>query len=342
MTVREQIIEDYAQWTVLSALRVGSPIRSRVAVYATVRAVDFGPLFEGALGPIDQTEFDNWHRSTNDAMRQRDPKLTVGWASKMLNVYLKTRGYVAAQGRTGLSDVLHPPIDAGLWLGLRRRFRQRPDILADTHCVQQIADIREYDCYERIIRGCRAAADLLDCRLIEVEQLWAGTEIPRRRFDSRGYLDASADIDGPYRYELTRRLAPGNRTVLFIGLNPSNATAVKDDATVIREVDFARRWAFDRYVKGNLHAYVSPDPGDLARVSDPVGPRNRETLERLVGDAEVIVAAWGATPLDSRGRAIADWISALPQTHCLGFTKDGCPKHPGRIAKSTPLQPMHP
>ena len=32
-----------------------------------------------------------------------------------------------------------------------------------------------------------------------------------------------ADIDGPYRYWLSRRVAEGDKTVLFVGLNPSYA-----------------------------------------------------------------------------------------------------------------------
>lgn len=47
------------------------------------------------------------------------------------------------------------------------------------------------------------------------------------------YLDTSADIseDGLYRYWLARRLAMGERTVLFVGLNPSTADATLDDPT---------------------------------------------------------------------------------------------------------------
>ena len=105
-----------------------------------------------------------------------DPRLTVGWAAKILNVYLKTRCYIGAEGRHHLSEAIHPPIDAGLWLGLRRRFADRPDILARSNCVERIKDVRKYECYTRIIDGCRAAAKELRCKLIEVEQLWVGTE----------------------------------------------------------------------------------------------------------------------------------------------------------------------
>ena len=178
--IREKIIATYAEWTALSALRSGAPIKSRYDVYGVLRACSFDVLFNKSLGPLSGSEFNRWHRGTTMAIVQREPRLTVGWATKIVNVYLKTRAYIGAQGRHHLSEALHPPIDAGLWLGLRRRFADRPDILEHTHCVETIRAIVDYECYERIIRGCRLAAAELGCKLIEVEQLWAGTEVPTR------------------------------------------------------------------------------------------------------------------------------------------------------------------
>jgi hypothetical protein len=103
--------------------------------------------------------------------------LNVGWAAKIINVYLKTRAYVGAEGRSGLDAAIHPPIDGGLWQGIAVHFPGRPDLLAQTNCVARIKDITDYQLYSRIIDGCRKVARELDCRLIEVEQLWAGTEL---------------------------------------------------------------------------------------------------------------------------------------------------------------------
>jgi len=95
----------------------------------------------------------------------------------MVNVYLKTAGYVGGLGRPGLTPLLHPPIDAGLWSGLGRRFSGCPDLLAKTHVVRQIKAIRDYATYTTIIEGCREAAATLGCFLIEVEQLWEGADL---------------------------------------------------------------------------------------------------------------------------------------------------------------------
>ena len=178
--VRTAIIATYAEWTAMSALRSSAPIKSRRDVYTALRGVNFAVLFDKKLGPISRTGFNAWHAAAVRKMLKMEPRLTVGWATKIINVYLKTRVYIGAQGRHHLTEMIHPPIDAGLWLGLARRFPNRPDILQKTHCVNRIKDIKDYECYRRIIDGCRTAAKALECNLIEVEQLWAGTEFATR------------------------------------------------------------------------------------------------------------------------------------------------------------------
>ena len=136
--VRKAIIATYAEWTAMSALRSGAPIKSRRDVYTALRGVDFAVLFASALGPINRAAFDAWHVSAVQKLIEREPRLTVGWATKIINVYLKTRVYIGGQGRHHLKEMIHPPIDAGLWLGLARRFHDRPDILERTNCVNRI------------------------------------------------------------------------------------------------------------------------------------------------------------------------------------------------------------
>ncbi len=160
--VRTKILKDFAAWTTLSALR-RAPVRARSVVYRLLRAVDFEALFDPDKGVIGRNQFDEWHRK-----------------AKIINVYLKTRAYVGTSGRPNLSDHLHPPIDSGLWTGLRQKFGPRSDVTRLTHCVKQIKDIETQECYDRIIEGCRLAATKFGCRLIEVEQLWTGTELAGR------------------------------------------------------------------------------------------------------------------------------------------------------------------
>ena len=187
---RYRIVLDFAKWTALSALRSGAPIKSRANVYRLLDAVAFGRVLQPGL-PIAGGEFDAWHEAQTLALCARDRRVPIGWGAKLINVYLKTAAYVGDLGRPGLRDVLHPPIDAGLWAGLAERFRDRPEILDEARCVRRIRDITDYATYLRIIAGCRAAAEALGCSLIEVEQLWQGSATPAVESGSRGCLTPS-------------------------------------------------------------------------------------------------------------------------------------------------------
>jgi hypothetical protein len=148
-----------------------------VDVYRLLDAVAFAHVLHSE-SPIATEEFDAWHEAQTLSLCDRDRRVPTGWGVKLINVYLKTAAYVGDLGRPGLRDALHPPIDAGLWAGLAKMFRQRPEILDEARCVLRIKDITDYVTYRRIIAGCRAAADALGCSLIEVEQLWQGSATP--------------------------------------------------------------------------------------------------------------------------------------------------------------------
>jgi len=174
---RHQIVRDFARWTALSALRSGAPIKSRADIYPLLDQVRFDDVLRGSE-PITSVEFDAWHKAATDSLRARDPRVAVGWATKLINVYLKTAGYVGGVGRPRLNESLHPPIDSGLWAGFAKRFGDTPAILDEVCCVRLIKNVTDYATYARIIRGCRLAAAKLGCLLIEVEQLWLGAATP--------------------------------------------------------------------------------------------------------------------------------------------------------------------
>lgn len=156
------------------------------------------------------------------------------------------------------------------------------------------------------------------------------------------YLEMGADLseDGLYRYWLLRRLSMGERAVTFVGLNPSTADATQDDPTIRRCVGYARRWGFDWLYMGNLHAWRSTDPKGLP--TDPltsVGPRNQEALTWLTQKSELIIACWGAEPLNRYAAALGDCILALPHARVLRFTKKTHkPEHPLYLPKT--LEPI--
>jgi hypothetical protein len=141
-----------------------------------------------------------------------------------------------------------------------------------------------------------------------------------------------------YRYSLSRVWNPKLPSVMFVGLNPSTADEREDDPTVRRCVGFARKWNFGGLILVNLFAYRSTDPASLLQADDPVGPENDEHILASARAAERVVLAWGAKgSLFDRDQHV---LSLLPGAHCLGFTKEGYPKHPLYLAGNTRARPF--
>jgi len=134
--------------------------------------------------------------------------------------------------------------------------------------------------------------------------------------------------DRRYRYVLWREWAPltDRRYVQFIGLNPSTATETEDDPTVRRCINFSKAWGYGALCMTNLFAFRATNPRVMMGCGTPIGPENDGWLARCARDADLVVAAWG-----NHGRYIGrdeEVIKLLGIMHCLGVTKEGCPKHP--------------
>jgi hypothetical protein len=148
--------------------------------------------------------------------------------------------------------------------------------------------------------------------------------------------DACISECGRYRYTLTRQWEAAGKLVVFCGLNPSTADALKDDATVRREVAFAKAWGFGKYVKVNAYGLRSTDPKGLWRVEDPVGPLNLDAVCTWAGLADLFVAAWGNHIRWPESSILLNRLSEMGvKVHVLKLTKQGNPHHPLRLPKVT-------
>lgn len=147
-------------------------------------------------------------------------------------------------------------------------------------------------------------------------------------------------VDRIYRYSLIRVWDEELPLVTFILLNPSTADEMKDDPTLRRGIDFARRWGFGQLAFVNLFAFRATDPKDLLVAKDPIGPYNDAHIVAWCDAATRIVCAWGnnGTHRNRDQRVIHLLREREFELFCLGTTKGGHPKHPVRLAKTTPLQ----
>ncbi len=88
---------------------------------------------------------------------------------------------------------------------------------------------------------------------------------------------ATFSPDGMYRYTLLRRWGPGPLLVVVM-LNPSVASDEKDDPTIRRCMNFAKREKLNGIFVVNLFARISTKPTELRKCDDPIGPENDKAL----------------------------------------------------------------
>jgi hypothetical protein len=141
--------------------------------------------------------------------------------------------------------------------------------------------------------------------------------------------------DGKYRYALWRVWDQKRDLLLFIGLNPSTATATTEDPTVTRCIARAKKQGFGGLLVGNLYALVSSDPGVLRNGIDVIGETTDYYLAIMITMARAVLCGWGSFPAaKKRSGEVLDMI-AFP--YCLGTNRDGQPKHPLYISYNTPM-----
>ncbi len=134
---------------------------------------------------------------------------------------------------------------------------------------------------------------------------------------------------GRYRTRLDRWWDRSRPAVLFIGLNPSTADAVRNDPTVRRCIGFAMRWGFGGLVVANAFAWRSTDPAGLLATPDPVGPGNDPAIAAAAEECGKVVAAWGTHGgLLDRQRRLVELLAPIAPLWCLGRTREGFPRHP--------------
>lgn len=156
------------------------------------------------------------------------------------------------------------------------------------------------------------------------------------------FLERDAVISdcGKYRYLLRRTWDFTRSRSLIVMLNPSTADATIDDATIRSCIRLCRSWGDGSFEVVNLFGWRATDPEELAKATDPVGPKNNGVIEAAINRCDSIICAWGAHKMAANGRGRRVWEmirSARPAAFCLGVTKSGAPKHPLYIKSGTSL-----
>lgn len=149
--------------------------------------------------------------------------------------------------------------------------------------------------------------------------------------DDFGCTGARFSDNRSHRYSLWRFDRPGGRAVAFIGLNPSTADEIRNDPTVLRCINFARRWGYEGMYMLNLFSYRSTNPSELFTPGRVINDAdNDDEIARVVAKAALVVCAWGNHgAYQGRGNEVLRSLWRLGVVaHCLGRNKTGYPVHP--------------
>ena len=133
-----------------------------------------------------------------------------------------------------------------------------------------------------------------------------------------------------YRYALTRTKARAKIKVLFILLNPSTATELKNDPTIARCQKRSAMLNYGAFTICNLFAFRTKSPKLMKISLDPIGPENNRIIKQQIVEANKVVCAWGnhGDHLDQANNILKILKETGAQTYHLGLTKNNQPIHP--------------
>jgi len=146
-----------------------------------------------------------------------------------------------------------------------------------------------------------------------------------------------------YRYTLWRKWDDQAPRILFVMLNPSRANEEINDQTIRTCIGFAMHQKFGSMEVVNLFAYRTSDPRILMRARNPIGKDNDAFILDGCQRSSTIVLAWGnhGRHLERSNYVVSDLIQQTKQNVvCLGITKEGFPRHPLYVKRTTNLVPF--
>jgi len=185
MCDRKAIIKNYSIWTAYSAARVGCPFRGKALGEEVKRIIiDSGQLeIISGKEPISSEEFSNWHEKMvlvlSAIKKAKGKKIGVGWAAKILNIFLKTYAYVGDQGRPNIRSLLHPPLDSILVKkimdheSLKLSSKENDALRKTIRKAIPISSLKSYTTYLAVIYALRRFAEMIEKKTVfELEGFW--------------------------------------------------------------------------------------------------------------------------------------------------------------------------
>ena len=141
--------------------------------------------------------------------------------------------------------------------------------------------------------------------------------------------------DNKRRYQLWRIWNKDQPLLLYILLNPSYADANADDRTVLKLINFTKKFGYGGFYLGNLHSYITPYPKILKDKILADDTTTVKHLNRMKKKCKKVVFAWG-----NDGHLPKWLIEMVESPMCFRRNKNGSPKHPLYLSYKTNLIPF--
>lgn len=150
--------------------------------------------------------------------------------------------------------------------------------------------------------------------------------------ESTIYNKAIFSQDKKYRYKLTTTWDENKKKATIIMLNPSKASELKSDKTVMNVTNFL----IDTNEYGslsivNLFAYISTDPTQLFHRNKELEEVNDKYILQAVEKSDLIIIAWGSYIKDhvKRKRKVEEMLKSYKyKIKCFKDDKGKKPRHP--------------
>ena len=154
--------------------------------------------------------------------------------------------------------------------------------------------------------------------------------------------DACFSECGKYRHWLMRQWGPPESGIMgcFVGKNPSVAGRENNDATMHREIAFAKSWGWRGLLKVNLFDWIATDSDELINLGSKAVSEDGLVVD-VIGyikrfDCRQVVCVWGTHSnrglrqlIQERGQLMERKLkeAGLPPYALVINRGDGTPKH---------------
>lgn len=138
---------------------------------------------------------------------------------------------------------------------------------------------------------------------------------------------------------------PGERNLVIVGLNPSNATPQKPDPTIKKVKKIAELENMDGWIMVNLYPIKETYPPNLPKNADEeLISKNLSMIAWLKKNVEIekIYASWGCNI--KRRKYLVEQCQKIAEImdenlwYIKGMTKSGHPRHPSRIGYNVEME----